>query len=644
MTLTLEPTTSRRRSRQYRHTHANFANACVVLTIAVAGAVLVWAEGYAPLLRWPFGVYSGLVLATVIWVAFFDITTKRLVALVLVSGALGLLTQWVGASENRFWSYARPSHWLVAPMFMCAATMAYGLTVAVLVPLLRRVGLARKLRPLPALVLLVAPLGVLVLDAPGPQLTSPTSFWIYYGLLALVAWSVAVLVDVASWVALACAAVIAGAASETLGAASGLWSFSHQRFWPPAFLLFGSWPLEIVTHWGLSALLARESPLPRRRYFVEPTSYRPLPDHPMWSGGAEQEVRIVEGDDKLSLLARLLDETELERQLERRAQELGTTRQALKIAIKPNFMFMYSDRDRSTFTDPELVEHLADWLRDRGFETLAVVEAQSAYGNYFLDRNVENVARVCGYRPRGRYRIVDLTLEKVAYEFAGPLGKHSVGVTWRDADFRISFAKNKTHTWAWYTLTLKNIYGALPEQDKILEYHHLREIYSPAIDLLVAFPVHFGLIDAFESADGPFGIFADREPNPTHTLIAGTNLVAVDWVGAQKMGLDPMVSRYMQLAVQVFGTPRVEVIGNTAPYSPWCNVPKEIADFWDTAEEHYGFTNTMFHALNRNYMSPEFRRRPATRLLSLLLPLIAPLGGLVYKDPPHEDKSARDTQ
>ena len=41
------------------------------------------------------------------------------------------------------------------------------------------------------------------------------------------------------------------------------------------------------------------------------------------------------------------------------------------------------------------------------------------------------------------------------------------------------------------------------------------------------------------SADGPFGIFADTSPNPTHTVIGGADPVAVDWVAATKMGIEP---------------------------------------------------------------------------------------------------------
>lgn len=220
------------------------------------------------------------------------------------------------------------------------------------------------------------------------------------------------------------------------------------------------------------------------------------------------------------------------------------------------------------------------------------------------------------------------------HHFSGPLGDHVVGPTWRDADFRISFAKNKTHTWAWYTLCIKNVYGALAMQDKLREYHQRREIYCATIDMLVAFPVHFGIIDAFTSADGPFGIFADKDPVPTRTLIAGENILAVDWVGASKMGLDPMQSRYMQLAVQAFGKPRVELVGDAAPYAGWRNVPRPLIEFWDQAEESYHFTNTLFAILNRGYMSPAFPRRPVTPWLRWAQRWLGRLGGVVYATPP----------
>ncbi len=39
------------------------------------------------------------------------------------------------------------------------------------------------------------------------------------------------------------------------------------------------------------------------------------------------------------------------------------------------------------------------------------------------------------------------------------------------------------------------------------------------------------------------------------------------------MGIDPMVSRLMQLAVEAFGKPEIELVGDASPYRPWLNVP-----------------------------------------------------------------------
>ena len=76
----------------------------------------------------------------------------------------------------------------------------------------------------------------------------------------------------------------------------------------------------------------------------------------------------------------------------------GKAASDFKVVIKPNFMFMYSKADHSTFTDPELVEHLIDRIVAHGFTNVTVVEAQSCYGNEFERRDVKHVAEYVGYR------------------------------------------------------------------------------------------------------------------------------------------------------------------------------------------------------------------------------------------------------
>ena len=321
------------------------------------------------------------------------------------------------------------------------------------------------------------------------------------------------------------------------------------------------------------------------------------------NSGREAVVAAIRNLDKTKALETVLEETGFWDGLERRYQDLGRPAD-FPIVIKPNFMFAYNKSDHSTYTDPELVNHLVSLIIKRtGLKNIAVVEAQSTYGEYFTKRHVLEVAEYLGYDITGSsgYRVVDLTEDQAVQEHLGAhLGYHPVPRTWKDARFRISFAKNKTHAYAFYTLTLKNIYGSLALADKFKEYHCERDIYYTTIEYLKSYPVDYGLIDAYLSADGPFGIFADSEPNLTETIIGGDDLAAVDWVGATKMGLDPMISKYMRLAVQAFGKPRIRFVGDRSRYRPWLNVPMVL-----TLLAHYGLDANHYFG-NLIYMSAAF--------------------------------------
>ncbi len=309
-------------------------------------------------------------------------------------------------------------------------------------------------------------------------------------------------------------------------------------------------------------------------------------------------VAAIRDQDPRRALDRVLDETGFDALLLEKHRASGKQKADFAVAVKANFMFAYDRRDRSTYTDPGLVAHLVTRIRALGFPRVQLVEAQSTYGQYFDKRGVREMADYLGYGVAG-CEVVDMTLDADEERDLGPaLGRHPVSAAWRDAGFRISFAKNKTHAYAFYTLTLKNVYGALPLADKFKEYHCKRGIYATTIEYLRAFPVDFGLVDAHLSADGPFGIFADPAPNPTATVLGGPDLVAVDWVGASKMGIDPMVSPYMRLAVEAFGKPAIRFTGDPSPYRPWLNVPVALTLFTNQGVDanHY-FGNLMYAAL-----------------------------------------------
>jgi uncharacterized protein (DUF362 family) len=299
-------------------------------------------------------------------------------------------------------------------------------------------------------------------------------------------------------------------------------------------------------------------------------------------------VVAVKHDDKFAAMEQVLAQTGFFDVLERHWQDSGKAREDFLVAVKPNISMGYSREDPSTIVDTELVEYLIDQIVERGFSNVAVVESQNVYGNWFRNRDVVTVARYFGYSERN-YRLVDLTEEMVPYDYGGRLGRHWVGPTWRDADFRISFAKNKTHISCYSTLTLKNVYGCLPLQNKFKEYHKTREFDWPTIEMLQHFPCHFGLIDAVWSADGLLGLKADYSPHHTQTVIGGENIIAVEWVGARKMGLDPFESCIFALATTAFGMPEVEWIGDQSVYEGWVNMPPLLDKLLDVGEEYYTY-------------------------------------------------------
>jgi uncharacterized protein (DUF362 family) len=353
--------------------------------------------------------------------------------------------------------------------------------------------------------------------------------------------------------------------------------------------------------------------------------------HILKSINSEKRVMVAafKDADKFRALGNVLQATQFFEHLDTALEKSGKRREDFAIVVKPNFMFMYSTDDPSTYTDPELIESLIDRIHDRGYRNLAVAEARSTYGTFFTNREVRTVAAYIGLTGKN-YHLIDLSEDLEGYQYSGKLGKHVVNREWKNADFRISFAKNKTHVYAYYTLAIKNVYGALPMENKFLEYHHQRDIFSTTIEFLKHFPIHFGLIDAHISADGPFGIFADKDPNKTEIVIGSEDIIAADWVGAEKMGLDPMISDYMKQAAEAFGKPRIQLLGDRAIYPDWVNVWDVFPPFlFGGIDKHYYFGNLFYSVFS--YMDPEFQYKDPSLAKRFLRVLADPITDLFFQ-------------
>jgi hypothetical protein len=168
-----------------------------------------------------------------------------------------------------------------------------------------------------------------------------------------------------------------------------------------------------------------------------------------------------------------------------------------------------------------------------------------------------------GYDSSKGYDIVDMTVGAKEFDYHdGILNQDFIHPVWKDAHYRISFAKNKTHYQCYYTGCMKNVYGCLPQQNKLRLYHRGlckrdREFDLATIAILDAFLVDFAFLDAYVSSDGISGVQKDGWPKGTHTIICGKSCFAVDWVQGAKMRLNPRKNYVIRRALKKWGEPTV---------------------------------------------------------------------------------------
>lgn len=321
------------------------------------------------------------------------------------------------------------------------------------------------------------------------------------------------------------------------------------------------------------------------------------PHHDIYSRDAT--VYVVKGEDKLATFSQAVGASDFVRHLLDHWEASGVPKDEFRIAIKPNIMTAsLREEDSPVYTDPALVEELVRLVRDEGFKRLYVVESQNVYDYSYQKRTVLAVAEMCGYTRYG-YQIVNLSEDTVEFDYGGTLGTHRAGRVWVEADYRISFAKNKTHWQCFYTACIKNVYGCLPEWDKMKHYHGKGiEFFEAAVLCADRLPVHFGFMDAWTSGDGFAGHVRDPEPNQTRTIFASDNIYALDWIAGRKMQINPADNYVIQEAIKRWGLfKRIIVVGDMKAWYPWRNVRPYVVKSLNVMEEYYWMSRFFSRAL-----------------------------------------------
>lgn len=270
--------------------------------------------------------------------------------------------------------------------------------------------------------------------------------------------------------------------------------------------------------------------LPRSRRKLTTTN-------PLGSGAPVWVASGSTAEEKLPLVHSLLDDSDLIGALEARALKLNKKVADLQVAIKVTFMLGYDHRDTSVITDPDLVAALAEHLATQGCRNICVVEGRNVYDSFYRNRTVEDVARYFGYESQ-HYRIVDATEEQIAHEYCRGMAAYTVGKTWKEADFRITFGKLRSHPSHVAYLALGNVEGVGARCHDFIFTERQAHRLTTIMMLLDEFPPHFALLDAYDSAaDGLIGVMGCSKPRIPHRLYASEDALALDTVALTHIGV-----------------------------------------------------------------------------------------------------------
>ena len=299
----------------------------------------------------------------------------------------------------------------------------------------------------------------------------------------------------------------------------------------------------------------------------------------------------VEAEPRDAAIRHVLDRAAVLRTLARAATRRRCEPHRLRVAVAVELSLV--DTATPSGVDPRSVEALLDALGAAGYESTTVIGALPEANLWRDNSEPRSIADIAGYRfvtDAGRsYDVVGAEEDAVPLAFPETSALHgcSIARAWAHADVRIVFAKNKVHPRYRYALAAYTLMGVLAYRDRRHHAGDRLQAADVASALLGACGPDVVLVDALVSLRAVLG-GADVEPVATGTMLAGDDALAVDFVAALKMGLDPYASALTGDAMRGAAIATAcEIDGDAGGYRGWTNVAPLFAAAVDASRREW---------------------------------------------------------
>jgi hypothetical protein len=239
-------------------------NLVVISLFIVIAAFTAFHEGYVSLISFPFLLTLLAGCSLTIWLAW-NISTRRLLSLIFVILVLEYIKETIGIRSG-MWTYhgIDGGYNFGIWAWVLGGLVTYTLSTRLIIRLMRKLRLS-SLRWLNPCVLVLLFLFILLsLGKYGEG--AGILFYSFYAVVLVVCLYASIKTDLSDFAAIVLTSWIVGNPSEFMGSvASGVWTFTFNPNYPPIFLLFGCWPLDIFAIYSISAFLSGE-PLDKDTY------------------------------------------------------------------------------------------------------------------------------------------------------------------------------------------------------------------------------------------------------------------------------------------------------------------------------------------------------------------------------------------
>lgn len=239
------------------------------------------------------------------------------------------------------------------------------------------------------------------------------------------------------------------------------------------------------------------------------------------------KVALVKGEDPHEMVRRALELI--------RAEDLVSTEDT--VLIKPNYITA-KDPSTGVTTDPLVVEELIRFAKRCGAKSITVGDGGAG--------DTERAFDTVGLRDivsRLGVNLIDLNRDRRArVRIPGALSLNEVDIarTVIDSTCMFNVPSLKVHHMALVTLCMKNLMGVvLPKGSMHAELH------AKLVDLASLLKPRINVIEGIVGSELDE---VDGNPVRMDVIIAGTDIVATDAVGAMVMGIDPKKVTHIQLA------------------------------------------------------------------------------------------------